>query len=74
MTSCLWFFGTVVARRALLFRAPLKIFLKCYSELNELIEKLDSFAGEAAKTQKNFIPERKARLLSDMESCLHHPN
>ena len=34
-----------------------------HSELNELVEKLDGLAGDAAKVQKNFIPERKVRIL-----------
>lgn len=32
-------------------------------KLDELVEKLDDLASAAAKTQKNFIPERKGRIL-----------
>lgn len=38
-----------------------------------MIEKLDILASEAAKKQKNFIPERKARVLCDVESSQHPP-
>ena len=35
-------------------------------ELNELVEKLDELASDAAKVQKNFIlPERKGRILGE---------
>lgn len=44
-----------------------------FTELNELIEKLDTLASDSAKTQRNFIPERKARILSDVESSQRPP-
>ena len=43
-------------------------------ELNELIVKLDALASDAAKTQNNFIPERKERIVATIPSSQPPPS
>ena len=42
------------------------------TELNQLVEKLDAFALEAAKSKKNFVPDRiESSQLSPLVCLLH---
>ena len=43
------------------------------TELNQLVEKLDAFALEAAKSKKNFVPDRIERVISAEPSGVPPP-
>ena len=44
-----------------------------YTELDQLVEKLDTFALEAAKSKKNFIPDRVEHVIVTQPSTVPPP-
>ena len=51
-----------------------KNFTPFSTELDQLVEKLDTFALEAAKSKKkNFVPDRIERVISSVPSAVPPP-
>ena len=50
-----------------------KKFIPLSIELDQLVEKLDTFALEAAKSKTNFVPDRIERVISPVPSAVPPP-
>ena len=50
-----------------------KNFTPFSTELDQLVEKLDTFALEAAKSKKKFVPDRIERVISPVPSAVPPP-
>ena len=44
-----------------------------YTELDQLVEKLDTFALEAAKSKKDFVPNRVEHVIAAQPSTVPPP-
>ena len=44
-----------------------------YTELDQLVERLDTFALEAAKSKKNFVPDRVEHVIVAQPSTVLPP-